>query len=261
MTKTLQISIKDYFSKDIIKLILFPLFGSLIVLYFLFFSFASGELDNLEQTTIKIQTHQTMVENGQIVEESTNQTYTGSGILDFLLSYSITSSIVSFFVYTLGLFAIGYLSIFISLIIIGFLSPRILSIIHKKHYPNLQLEEGFDTTFTGISKLIKTFLMMCLLIIILTPLYFIPFINIIAINLPFYYFFHKMLNYDVGANLMGIERFKRVYYINKSSLRARTLLLYIISLIPFIAFFIATFYIIFIGHSYYDMLEKDINTN
>ncbi|MEA2019518.1 MAG: EI24 domain-containing protein [Campylobacterota bacterium] len=257
--KLLQLSIKDYFTKDMLKLIIYPLLGSLIVMFILFFTIADMGLSSLEETQIEIQTHQTLIENGQINEETTTQTYTGNSILDFLLRYTITSWIVSFLVYTIGLFAVGYLSIFISLIIVGFLTPKILSIIHKRHYKELKLEYGYDTILNTIFTLFKTTLIMILLFIVLIPLYFIPIVNIFAINLPFYYFFHKILNYDVSANLMTKNKFQQLYYFNRTSIRAKTIFLYTISLIPFVAFFIAIFYIIFIGHSYFKLLENDTN--
>jgi hypothetical protein len=257
MLKLLEISIKDYFTKDMLKLIIFPLLGSFIIMIILFYSIADMGLSHLENTQLQIQQHQTMVENGVVNEISTNETYTGNSILDFLLRYTVTSWIVTFLVYTVGLFAIGYLSIFTSLIIVGFLTPRILHTIHKRHYSHLALEEGYDTIIGSLFKLLKITLVMFILLILFIPLYFIPIVNIVAINLPFYYLFHKMLNYDVSANIMSHEKFKQLYYFNKSSFRAKTLFLYVISLIPFVAFFIAIFYIIFIGHSYFTLLEKD----
>ena len=253
--KLFEISIKDYFTKDMLKLIVFPLLGSFLVMIIMFYAIADMGLSQLDETQIQIQQHQTMVENGVVHETSTDETYTGSSIIDFLLRYTITSWIVSFLVYTVGLFAIGYLSIFTSLIIVGFLTPTILHKIHQKHYSHLELEEGYDTVLGSIFKLLKTIFVMFVLLILFTPLYFIPIVNIVAINLPFYYLFHKMLNYDVSANIMSYERFKKIYYFTKSSFRGKTLLLYVVSLIPFVAFFISIFYIIFIGHSYFRLLD------
>lgn len=255
--KLFEISIKDYFTKDMLKLIVFPLIGSFLVLIIMFYAIADMGLSHLEETQIQVQQHQTMVENGVVHETTSDETYSGSSIIDFLLRYTVTSWIVSFLVYTVGLFAIGYLSIFTSLIIVGFLTPRILHTIHKRHYSHLELEDGYDTVIGSIFKLLKTTLVMFILLILFIPLYFIPVVNIIAINLPFYYLFHKMLNYDVSANIMSYEKFKKIYYFTKSSFRGKTLLLYVVSLVPFVAFFISIFYIIFIGHSYFQLLEKD----
>ena len=254
----LKLSIKDYFTKPMLDMILYPLICSAIVLYIMFFSIADFGLDRLADTQLQIEQHQTEVINGEVIETEIKQSYTGSSILDFLLQYTITSWIVSFLVYTVGLFAIGYISIFISLLIVGLLTPRILAIIHRKYYSNI-IVDGYGTILGGIWKLIKTASIMILLFFMLLPLYFIPIVNIFAINLPFYYFFHKMLNYDVGSTLMQKEKFNKIYYFNKSSIRYKTLFLYAISLIPFVAFFIAVFYIIYLGHTYFIELSKSEN--
>jgi len=252
-------SLDDYFTKDMLKMLIYPLIGSALVLYITFFSIASSGLEQLQHSTVEIQSSSTTLHNGVIDTQTTNQTYTGNGILDFLLQYSITSWIVSFLVYTVGLFAIGYLSIFISLIIVGFLTPKILAIIHKRHYHNLKLQKGYENIFGSIIHLLKTISITLLLLIFLIPLYFIPIINIFAINFPFYYMFHKMLNYDVSSNILSKEQFTQIYYRYKNSFRAKTALLYLLSLIPFVAFFISIFYTIYLGHSYFSILDKEQN--
>ena len=254
----LKLSIKDYLTKPMLSIVMYPLIGSAFVLYIVFFSIADFGLDSLENTQLQIEQHQTEVINGEVVETDVKQSYTGSSIMDFLLQYTVTSWIVSFLVYTIGLFAIGYISIFISLLIVGLLTPRILAIIHRKHYAGIVVD-GYGTIIGGIWKLIKTALVMVLLFFMLIPLYFIPLVNIFAINLPFYYFFHKMLHYDVGSTIMQKENFDKIYYLNKSSMRLKTLFLYSISLIPFMAFFIAVFYIIYLGHTYFVELLKQNN--
>lgn len=252
----IKISIQDYLTADILKILVYPLLGSLVVLYISFFVIADMGLDSLEQSTIQIQQHQTTIENGVVNTEQTNETYTGSGIVDFLLKHTITSWIVGFLVYTIGFFAIGYLSIFVSVFIVGLLTPKILSIIHKRHYQKIQFE-GFGTISNGLWKLFKSAVVMVVLFLLLIPLYFIPFINIIAINLPFFYFFHKMLHFDVGATLLSKEQFSFIYYHNRSTMRYRSLFLYIISLIPFVAFFISVFYIVYLGHGYFDAIKNN----
>lgn len=248
-------SIEDYLTKEMLTMILYPLLGSAAILYLAFFSAASVGLDSLENAHLQIEQHQTQVENGEVIESSTHESYTGSSILDFLLKYTATSWIVSFLVYTIGLFAIGYLSIFISLIIIGFLTPRILAIIHKRHYKNLDIESNFSI-IDGVGKIIKTAFIMIVLLIVLIPFYFIPLVNIIAINLPFYYFFHKMLHFDIASTITSKEQFIQIYYNDKGNMRLRTLFLYTVSLIPFVAFFISVFYIIYLGHAYFVKIEE-----
>lgn len=253
--ETLKQSIRDYLTKELLVLLLFPVIGSMIVLYIAFFSAASLGIDALENAQIQIEQHELKVQNGEVIENETTQTYTGNSILDFLLKYTVTSWIVSFLVYTVGALAIGYLSIFISLIVIGFLTPRILSIIRKRHYSHIEIKTNFSF-LDAIIKIIKTAFIMILLLIAMIPFYFFPLINIIAINLPFYYFFHKMLHFDIASTLTTKDEFNIIYYPNKGSMRMRTLFLYAISLLPFVAFFISIFYIVYLGHVYFKELEK-----
>ncbi|MEA3353683.1 MAG: EI24 domain-containing protein [Campylobacterota bacterium] len=249
-------SLKDYFSKDILKIVLYPLLGSLVVLYFLFFTLADMGLDSLENTQIKIQQHEMAVQNGEITDTSVKEElYTGNSFIDFLLQYTITSWIVSFLVYSVGLFAIGYLSIFISLLIIGLLTPKILAIIHKRYYSSIPIE-SYDTVSEGLVKTIRTVFVMLLLFLALFPFYFIPVVNLIAINIPLFYFFHKMLHYDVSSSIMSRERYLQIYSENKTTMRIKTLLLYLVSLIPFAAFFISVFYIVYLGHTYFLKLSN-----
>jgi hypothetical protein len=256
--KLLKLGINDYLTRDMLKIMLFPLIGSLIVLYFTFFSIATTSLESFENLQVQIEQQQTKIENGEVVQDDTTTiSYTGNSVLDFLLKYSVTSWIVSFLVYVIGIFVIGYLSIFISLIIIGFLTPRILAIIHKRHYKDLELYEGYGTITNSIFMLLKSGFVMLILLFAFIPLYFIPVLNVIAIAIPFYYFFHKMINFDVSSTLLSREQYKELYYKNKDNIRIKTLGLYLLSLIPFVAFFIAVFYVIYIGHIYYGILEDE----
>ena len=251
----LQISIKDYFTKPFLRILTYPLLGSLLVLYISFFTITNLGLDSLENVQIEINEHQTQIQNGVIDESSTTQTYTGNSIIDFLLKHTLTSWIVSFLVYSVGLFAIGYLSIFISLLIIGLLTPKILSMIHKKHYNETKIS-SYGTISNSIMKLLKSLFMMVIIFLLLMPLYFIPIINIIAINIPFFYFFHKMLHFDVSSTILSYNDYLKIYHNNIYMMRSRSLLLYVLSLIPFVAFFISVFYIIYLGHVYFKELNS-----
>lgn len=252
--KILRKSIDDYLTADLLKFLIYPLLGSIIVLYISFFAVAGLGIDALEQSRLEINQQHTTIENGTESTDTTNETYTGSGILDFLLKHALTSWIVSFLVYTVGLFAIGYMSIFLSLLIIGLLTPKILSIIHKRHYSHIRYK-GYGTLLNGLSKLFMSAVVMVVLFIVLIPFYFIPLVNIVAINLPFFYFFHKMLHFDVGSTLLSKEEFGVLYYKDRYPMRYRSLFLYAISLIPFAAFFISVFYIVYLGHAYFMQME------
>jgi len=250
-------SIKDYFTKPMLKLAFLPFVFTIIIFYALFFIVADASLDSLQNSTIQIQHTQTQINNGVADVTTTNETYQGgSAIMEFLLKNSITSWLIGFFVYTVGTIAVMMLSVFIALIIIGFLTPNILNIIIQRHYPSIELNEH-PSLIDSIITPIKHIFVMLILFIILIPLYFIPIVNIIAFNLPFYYFFHKLLNYDVNSNIkMTQDELFKIKFLNANQIRLRTLLLYFISMIPFVAMFATVFYIIYLGHGQLSALQN-----
>ncbi len=254
------LSIKDLLSKPMLKIAFLPFIATVFIMYFMFFSVADIGLDALQEATVQVQTQETSMQNGITNTTDTTQTYTGYWILDFLLKYSITSWIVGFLVYTVGSFVILWLSLFVAIIIVGFLTPSILKNLQKKYYQDVQFD-GYGDIANSAFALIKYLLIMLLLFIVLSPLYFIPLINIIAVNIPFYYFFHKMLHFDVGSTLMSKEDHQIFKIKNSFSIKLQTLFLYFLSLIPFVALILPVFYIIYLGHNYMSKIEvKNIKT-
>lgn len=259
MQKSLFIkSLHDFFTAPMLKISFLPFIISIIVMYMLFFNIADLGLESLEQSSLHIETTQTTMQNGISNTKSEVTNIEGEGIgevlLRFLMSHTITSWLISFFVYTIGGIFTLLFSVMIAVIVIGFLTPLILSKIQKKHYPDLQMQ-GFAGVTESILHLLKSLVVMIFLIFLLSPLYFIPLLNIIAFNLPFYYFFHKMINYDVGGTICTKEQYLTLNAIHKSKFRAVTLTLFLLSLIPFVALFASAFFVIYLGHHYFSLLE------
>jgi len=226
------------------------------LLYMMFFTAADIGISSLENNVIQIESSQTTVDSNGVVDTThTSETYFGEGIIDFLLKYSITSWLASFLIYTVGSIIVMMFSVFISLLIIGFLTPMILSVIQKRHYPKLEFR-GYGNLGSTLFVSIKSIVLMILLFIVLIPFYFIPVINIIAFNLPLYYLFHKLLNFDVVSTIMTKEEFYYLKTKNSATFRLRTIFLYIISMIPFITLFSTVFYIVYLGHGYMNKLEQ-----
>ena len=171
------------------------------------------------------------------------------------MSSAITSWIASFLVYTIGSFLTLYLSIFISVLVIGFLTPMILQEIQRRHYSDVELI-GHSNILEFVFLVSKWIFIMIMLFLVLIPIYFIPLLNIIAFNLPLYYFFHKMMTYDIASTICTREESVRIKFFHASTLRLKTLGLYLISLIPFVIFFASVFYVIYLGHSYFLEVRK-----
>lgn len=114
-------SLRDFFTRSILKLALYPFFITLFVMYASFFLVADLGLDKFQNHVLQVQQAQIAIENGEVVSsEVSSQTYFGKEIIDFLLQFSITSWIVGFLVYTLGTIFVMLFALFITLIVVGF---------------------------------------------------------------------------------------------------------------------------------------------
>jgi len=218
-----------------------------------FFILAGIGLDQLG--SMDVQSTQTTIQNGIPHTESFSAKLEGTAIIQFLMSYAITSWIASFLVYAIGGFFVLYASIFIAIIVIGFLTPLVMRELQNRHYKDVELI-GHSNIISAILSMIKWGFVMLLLFFLLIPLYFIPIVNLIAFNFPLYYFFHKMILYDISTNICTDEEDKQIRFFNKNMLRGKTLLLYLISLVPFAIFFGAIFYVIYLGNTYFVEVKK-----
>ncbi len=252
-TNILSLSFKDLFSAKMMQYSLLPFILSMVVLYTLFFVVAGVGLDSLG--TMQVESSQTTIVNGVAHTDSFQATLEGTTLIQWLMSHAITSWIATFLVYTVGSMLTLYFSIFIALIIIGFLTPTILKEIQRRHYPEVELI-GYSNMAEGLFATLKWLLAMVLMFIVFVPLYFIPFINIVAFNFPLYYFFHKMITYDVASTICTKDEAMKIKFFNATKLRLKTLALYLISLIPFVIFFASVFYVIYLGHTYFIETKK-----
>ena len=243
-TGILRKSLSDLFTAKMLQYSILPFVISMIVLYILFFIVAGMGVDQL--TTLDINSTQTTIENGVPHTESFAATLQGTAIIKFLMSSALTSWIATFLIYTIGGFLTLYLSIFVALIVIGFLTHMILKEIQMRHYQDVEMI-GHSNMFEGIFLGLKWVLIMVVLFIVMIPLYFIPIINVIAFNLPLYYFFHKMMTYDVSSSICTKEEDMKIRFFYGSTLRLKTLGLYLLSLIPFVIFFASVFMLSILG--------------
>ncbi|MEA1918304.1 MAG: EI24 domain-containing protein [Campylobacterota bacterium] len=252
----LHVSIKDFFTKEILKLASFPFIITMVVMYSLFFIVADIGLDQLSNAQLQVQQSETTLNpDGTSHTEEINQFFSGSSVMTFLLQYSFVSWLVSFLVYTVGSFLVMYLSVAIGLFVIGFLTPWILPIIRDRHYPDLKIE-GFGTIPEVLWFFVKTLFIMIALMFLLIPFYFIPLLNIVAINLPFYYFFHRLLNFDVGSTICKKEDYKKIMFYKGNSIRFKTFVMFLVTMIPFTAIFIMVFFVVYLGHVYFNELQN-----
>ncbi len=249
-TNLFLLSIKDFTTPKMLKMVILPFIITILVMYTLFFIAADLGLDALQQSTLQIESSQTINHDGVEHTENFSGEFTGSSIVEFLLKHTITSWLLTFLIYTVGSFLVLLVSVVVALAVIGFLTPPILRELKERHYSEVELI-GFDGMSMVIWNFFKSFFIMILLFLLLMPLYFVPLLNIVALNLPFYYFFHKLLTYDVASTLCTKEEYFKIMHFKGNSMRFKTFLLYLISLIPFAVLFATVFFVIYIGHSFF----------
>jgi hypothetical protein len=247
------LSVRDFFTAKMLKYSLAPFIVTIVLMYIIFFVVAGIGVDSMAQ--MQVHTSETTMQNGVPHTESMSTMLEGSAIIQFLMSYAVTSWIATFLIYAIGSFLILYASIFIAVLVIGFLTPFVLKELQKRHYKDVDMI-GYSNIISGIFLVIKWTVIMLLLFILLIPFYFIPLINIIAFNLPLYYFFHKMITFDISSSICTKEEYKKIHYFSANKIRLKTLALYIISLVPFAIFFGAIYYVIYLGHTYFLEVRK-----
>lgn len=245
---TLALALKDLFTAKMIKYSLLPFVFSMLILYALFFVVAGIGLESLG--SMQVNTTETSIVNGVQNTDTFQATLEGTALVKWLMGSAVTSWIATFLVYTIGSFLTLYFSIFVALIVVGFLTPTILRELQHRHYGDVELI-GNSNIAEALFLTVKWALIMFIMFILFIPLYFIPIVNIVAFNLPLYYFFHKMMTYDVGSTICTKEENMKIKFFHSTTLRLKTLGLYLLSLIPFVVFFASVFYIIYLGHSYF----------
>lgn len=249
-------SVKDFFTLEMLKYSIAPFVITIILMYALFFFIAGVGVDQLGQ--MQVQTTETTMQNGIPHTETIDTMLEGTAVIEFLMSYAVTSWIATFLIYAIGSFMVLYASIFIAIIVIGFLTPAVLKVLQSRHYNGVEML-GYSNIVFGILSMLKWAVIMLLLFIVFIPFYFIPIVNLVAFNLPLYYFFHKMITFDISSNICTKEENRKLMFFKGANLRAKTLFLYIVSLIPFAIFFAAIFYVVYLGNSYF-LAIKDIRS-
>ncbi len=233
-----------------IKFSIAPFFLTLLLVYTLVFYFAHITLRDLRHASYHVQHSQTTIVDGLESIDTTAIDLQNSSLLNFFMSHAFTSWIVTFFIYTMGSMLALVVTIFISLLVITFLTPHILKNIHKTHYSELEIG-NHENIFWAILKIFRWFVIMLGMFLLFIPFYFVPILNVIMFNLPMYYFFHKILTYDVASNICTKNEYKKIMFFSGTEIRIKTFILYLISLIPFTILFAGVFYIILMGHTYF----------
>jgi hypothetical protein len=136
-------------------------------------------------------------------------------------------------------------ALFLAVAVVGLLTPSIVGEVRRRHYPG-RAPGGAGSLAAYFGFLLRTLLAFAGLLLLMVPLLFVPGLNLVAINLPFFYWFHRLLTWDVlevAGPLPPRERGA-----TRAGLLARTLLLYPLSLVPLLGLLLQVFFVLVLAH-------------
>jgi len=160
---------------------------------------------------------------------------------------NIFTNLISMILYALGGIASVMLSLLSALVIIGFLTPYAVAIVHKRHYSEIKCDASI-TIMQSLIFLAKTFATFFILLILFTPLYFIPAVNALALQALFFYLFHTLLVFDVGTNIFNSSEYKIFKKKKYFTIIITNFVLFLLSQIPMVGLLIPLFTVIVITH-------------
>lgn len=227
-------SLRDFFSSKFLTLSFAPLLGAAIVLSIVMFLGISEVISILKN---EIQNDSYIFFNGESYP-----------ILTKILSFAVVHYIIGAFLWFIGGFLIVVLSIVVAVLIVGFLTPTVVKILHARYYSHLPLAKDPVSNSKMIIITIGILLKFILLFIICIPFLFIPVVNIAIFNIPFYYLFHKLLIFDVTSNIFSKLSYKKSVESYRWNFMVITFFFYLLALIPIFGLFLQLFFIIYLTH-------------
>ena len=177
--------------------------------------------------------------------------------LTSILTFSLFKWLFTLFFYLVGIVAVVLLSVVIAAVVIGFFTPVIVKKIRDRHYPDFRFTNDDFTLAASIPYYIKIVLGFLILGLIALPFMFIPAVNFIAINIPFYYLFHNFMLLDVGSSIVSKEEYRKLTKKYRGLFRTTTATLYGISLVPVLGVFLQVFYVIVLAHEFFEKAMQE----
>ncbi|GAA8260591.1 EI24 domain-containing protein [Helicobacter pylori] len=160
-------------------------------------------------------------------------------------------------------FLIFWIAILLSLVINVFASifytPLVVSYLHQKYYPHVVLEE-FGSILFSIKYFLKTLILMLVLLALLTPFYFIPFIGVFGVFfsiIPHFLFFKNTMSLDIASAIFNHQSYQNLLKQHRLKHYRFSFFCYLFSLIPFFNFFATLLQTLMLTHYFFILKEKE----
>ncbi|WP_033617902.1 EI24 domain-containing protein [Helicobacter pylori] len=159
-------------------------------------------------------------------------------------------------VYFLVLWIVILLSLIINIFASIFYTPLVVSYLHQKYYPHVVLEE-FGSILFSIKYFLKSLLFMLLLMAVLTPFYFIPFVGIFFSIIPHFLFFKNTMSLDIASAIFNPQSYQKLQQQHRLKHYRFAFFCYLFSLIPFFNFFATLLQTLMLTHYFFILKEKE----
>lgn len=234
MSELFTISLRDFLTRKFILLSILPLFCSLMLFGWLVF-FGGGELmDALKAGAAS--------GDFAFLDESR------FSFIATILSFEFVKWIIGAIFYVLGAFLAMFASVFLAVAIAGFFTPIVAKEINARHYRQSVLPEVATSRVVSLSmRVVGKFLLIFL--VCLPLIIFVPFINLLVLNVPFFYLYYKLMLIDVGSSTLNDSKFE-LAWLEGGGLKFKIacVAFYLASLLPLVGLFFQLFFIIFLSH-------------
>ncbi|MGL2811625.1 EI24 domain-containing protein [Helicobacter pylori] len=160
-------------------------------------------------------------------------------------------------------FLIFWIAILLSLVINVFASifytPLVVSYLHQKYYPHVVLEE-FGSILFSIKYFLKALIFMLVLLALLTPFYFIPFIGVFGVFfsiIAHFLFFKNTMSLDIASMIFNYQSYQNLLKQHRLKHYRFSFFCYLFSLIPFFNFFATLLQTLMLTHYFFILKEKE----
>ncbi|WRA79566.1 EI24 domain-containing protein [Helicobacter pylori] len=160
-------------------------------------------------------------------------------------------------------FLIFWIAILLSLVINVFASifytPLVVSYLHQKYYPHVVLEE-FGSILFSIKYFLKALILMLVLLALLTPFYFIPFIGVFGVFfsiIAHFLFFKNTMSLDIASAIFNHQSYQNLLKQHRLKHYRFSFFCYLFSLIPFFNFFATLLQTLMLVHYFFILKEKE----
>ncbi|PUD40668.1 peptidase [Helicobacter pylori] len=182
---------------------------------------------------------------------------------DYSHSQGFFAGVFAWIFKALVYFLIFWIAILLSLVINVFASifytPLVVSYLHQKYYPHVVLEE-FGSILFSIKYFLKALILMLVLLALLTPFYFIPFIGVFGVFfsiIAHFLFFKNTMSLDIASAIFNHQSYQNLLKQHRLKHYRFSFFCYLFSLIPFFNFFATLLQTLMLTHYFFILKEKE----